>query len=149
LADELLACARGVCVRSIDEVHAALERGVRDGDGVLLVRAAPEHHRAQAQRADFDARATEVAVLHAITPSTVPALPQRGPPGTPQVRPCRLTARHPWLAVPRRTPLRHRRDYIDVRLAVADEVAFADRDAVVAQNRVRRRVVEVEVRDHE
>ncbi len=57
---------------------------MHDRDGVLLVRAAPEHHRPKAQRADLDAGATEVAVLHwRVTAPAIPArlylLPRKSP----------------------------------------------------------------------
>ncbi len=58
LADKTLTGAGGVRVGRIDEVDAGVERVLNDGDGVLLVRAAPEHHRAEAELTDLDARAT-------------------------------------------------------------------------------------------
>ena len=67
LADELLARAGGVGIRRIDEVDSVIERVLDDGDGVLLVGAAAEHHRAQAQRAHLHTSTPEVPVFHAIT----------------------------------------------------------------------------------
>jgi hypothetical protein len=66
--DEPLARTGGVGVGRVDEVDAVLDRVLDDRNGVLLVRMPAEHHRAQAQLADFDAGAAEIAVVHARAP---------------------------------------------------------------------------------
>src|SRR4051812_49461113 len=69
LADDLLGLALRVDVGGVDEVDAGVESGVDDPDRVVVVVIAPlaEHHRAEAERADLDAGATERAHLHALS----------------------------------------------------------------------------------
>src|ERR1700704_2468306 len=66
LADELLSGAVCVVVRAVDEVAAAIDVGVEDSLRLLALRApAPvgaECHRAERQRRDAQAGATEEAV---------------------------------------------------------------------------------------
>ena len=54
LADDLFGCATGVDVGRVDKVDACVERMVDDADrvGTIVIAPGPEHHRAQAQRAD-------------------------------------------------------------------------------------------------
>ena len=61
LADDLLRLPRRVHVRGVDEVDAAVERGVDDPDALLVFGVAPraEHHRAEAVRADLDPGSAE------------------------------------------------------------------------------------------
>ncbi len=70
---------RGVDVGGVDEVDAGVERGVDDGDALVVVRVAEraEHHGAEAERADLDAGAPERAVLHRVLP--VPRRPSGRP----------------------------------------------------------------------
>src|SRR6185436_19960914 len=65
-ADDLFGDAAGVDVGRVDEVYAAVERGVDDADGVGAIVVAPraEHHRSQTQWADLDTGAAERTVLH-------------------------------------------------------------------------------------
>jgi hypothetical protein len=66
LADDLLRLAGRVDVGGVDEVDAGVQRGVDDADGVVVVGVAPgaEHHRAQAELADRDARAPQESIVH-------------------------------------------------------------------------------------
>ena len=66
LADDLLGHAAGVDVGGVDEVDPGVEGAVDDPDGVgaVVVAPRPEHHRAQAQRADRYAGPAEHSVLH-------------------------------------------------------------------------------------
>ena len=72
LADDLLRLAARVDVGGVDEVDPRVERVVDDADRLVVVGVAPgpEHHRAEAERADADARAAELALLHAETVPT-------------------------------------------------------------------------------
>jgi len=67
LADDLLGLPRRVHVRGVDEVDAAVQRGMDDPDAVLVVRIAPgaEHHRAEAVRAHLDPGTAERPHPHA------------------------------------------------------------------------------------
>jgi hypothetical protein len=63
LADDLLGLAGGVHIRRLDEVDAGVERRMDDPRAVggVAVRPGAEVHAAEAERADADARASEVA----------------------------------------------------------------------------------------
>jgi hypothetical protein len=65
LADDDLGLAVRVHVGGVDQVDAGVERALDDADalGVVGVAVAPEHHRAERQRADLEAGAAEGAVL--------------------------------------------------------------------------------------
>ena len=63
-ADDLLGLAAAVDVGGVEEVDAGLERRVHDLVAVGLVGLRPEVHRAEAQRADPQAGAAEVAIVH-------------------------------------------------------------------------------------
>ena len=66
LANDLLGFAGGVDVGGVDEVDPGIERAVDDADALVVILGAPlaEHHRAEAQLADRDARASQDSVLH-------------------------------------------------------------------------------------
>ena len=66
LADDLLGLALAVDVGGVDEVDPGVQRGVDDPDGLVVVSVAPraEHHRAQAELADRNAGASELAMFH-------------------------------------------------------------------------------------
>ena len=68
LPDDFFRLTVGVHVRGVDEVDAGIERGMDDGDAVVVVPVAPraEHHGAETQRADLESGATQAAVLHVI-----------------------------------------------------------------------------------
>ena len=70
LADDLLRLPRRVHVRGVDEVDAAVQRGVDDPDAVLVIGVAPraEHHRAEAVRAHLDPGTAERPHPHARAP---------------------------------------------------------------------------------
>jgi hypothetical protein len=70
LADHLFRLAGAVPVGGVDEVDSALERGVDDGDGLVLGRApdGAEVHRAEHKRAHLHAGAAQGAVLHDVSP---------------------------------------------------------------------------------
>ena len=64
----------GVDVGGVDEVDPAVERGVDDPHALVLVRVAPgpEHHGAQAERADPDSGPSERSIFHADSFQVVP-----------------------------------------------------------------------------
>ena len=66
LAHDLLRLTAGVDVGSIDEVDPRIQRAMDDPDRVVMIGVAKgaEHHRAQAQRADRDAGASQGSVVH-------------------------------------------------------------------------------------
>ena len=68
LADDLLRLPRRVHVRGVDEVDAAVQRGVDDPDAVLVIGVAPgaEHHRAEAVGAHLDPGTAERPHPHAV-----------------------------------------------------------------------------------
>jgi hypothetical protein len=63
LADDLLGFPARVDVRGVDEVDPRVERAMDDRDALVVVGVAPgaEHHRAEAQRADFDSSGAELS----------------------------------------------------------------------------------------
>jgi hypothetical protein len=69
LPDDLLRLALRVDVGGVDEVDPGVEGSVDDADRVVVIAVPPgaEHHRAETQRADLHARATEAPILHAET----------------------------------------------------------------------------------
>ena len=80
LADDLLRLAAGVHVGGVDEVDAAVERGVDDLDAVVVVAVAPgaEHHRPEAVAADLDPGGTERGAFHASDPTQIRRGRRRG-----------------------------------------------------------------------
>ena len=63
LADDFLAAAAGVDVGGVDDVDAGVEGGVDDADGVLEFGAASEVHGPEGEGRNFDAGASEEAVV--------------------------------------------------------------------------------------
>ncbi len=80
LPDDLLGLAERVDVGGVDEVDAGVEGGVDDADGVVVVGVAegPEHHRPEAEWADFEAGSSECAVFHPVESSHGPVDAGRG-----------------------------------------------------------------------
>ena len=78
LADDLLGLAARVHVRGVDEVDPGVERAVDDRGRLVVVAFSPgpEHHRAQAERADLHAGGSEVPELHCADTSAAPATPR-------------------------------------------------------------------------
>src|SRR6185437_7008113 len=74
LAYDLLGLARGIHVGRVDEVDPAVDRRADRADAVVDVGVAPfpEHHRAEAVRADLEAGPAERSVLHRSTVSPAP-----------------------------------------------------------------------------
>src|SRR5260370_18983271 len=66
LADDDLRLTLRVDVGSVDEVDPGIQRLVDDPDALVVILVAPfaEHHGAEAQLADPDARASKKAILH-------------------------------------------------------------------------------------
>jgi hypothetical protein len=66
LADDLLRLPRRVDIRGVDEVDAAVQRGMNDPDALLVIGIAPraEHHRAEAVRAHLDPGTAECPHPH-------------------------------------------------------------------------------------
>ena len=71
LADDLLGLALPVDVGGVDEVDPGVERRVDDPDRLVVIGVAPraEHHRAEAELADGDAGASQLAMLHGCSSS--------------------------------------------------------------------------------
>ena len=67
LADDVLRLA--VRVGGVDEVDSGVESAVDDPRAILVVgvAAGAEHHRAEAQLADPDARASEGSIVHGVS----------------------------------------------------------------------------------
>src|SRR6185369_11009461 len=72
LADDDFGFAVGVAVGGVDEVEPGVEGAVDDPDALFVVRVAPgaEHHRAEAERRDFETGLTEVAGVHGVIMSS-------------------------------------------------------------------------------
>jgi hypothetical protein len=69
LADDLLRLAGRVHVGGVDEVDPGVQRPLDDPGRLVMIRIAPgpEHHRAQAKRADLHASGAEHTHLHGST----------------------------------------------------------------------------------
>ena len=81
LADDLLGLAEGVDVGGVDEIDPRIERAVDDADRLVVIGGSPrpEHHGAQAQRADLDTGTTKSAIVHAGDGSHWPGSRSRAP----------------------------------------------------------------------
>ena len=53
-----------VCIGRIDEINPGVARAVDDAFGGRLIRLPPEHHRAEADGRNFQARPAEIRILH-------------------------------------------------------------------------------------
>src|SRR5580658_9372051 len=77
LPDDFLRFASAIRIGRIDQVDSCIQSSVDDPDRVVVVGVAQcaKHHRAQTIGADFDARFSECAVLHVLSPAYARWLP--------------------------------------------------------------------------